>query len=252
MYGKEFEDADYMRGLMRGLSNKLFSYDDIISDKVFSNIAKSVDRTKMKVGKVTTSKAGRWSGSPYTVSAPAKNMGFYKQIGTEAIINLSYGLIRIEVNVREYRTQPSCYVTYSYNLPSFGRYDQLLYKNRIERSMSIDNDMSDAKIVAQLEKKIKSLVEATLKWRKENTGKYLENHGLIKDNNYCTWPMRDMYSDLEKMKLRVAITVQNAKDNPQQPNHVDMVALLDGFTRLQEMFYNQSRGQDKFDSPIHL
>lgn len=68
MYGKEFEDADYMRGLMRGLSNKLFSYDDIISDKVFSNIAKSVDRTKMKVGKVTSSKAGRWSGSPYTVS----------------------------------------------------------------------------------------------------------------------------------------------------------------------------------------
>lgn len=67
MYGKEFEDADYMRGLMRGLSNKLFSYDDIISDKVFSNIAKSVDRTKMKVGKVTTSKAGRWGGSPYTV-----------------------------------------------------------------------------------------------------------------------------------------------------------------------------------------
>ena len=67
MYGKEFEDVDYMRGLMRGLSNKLFSYDDIISDKVFSNIAKSVDRTKMKVGKVTTSKAGRWSSSPYTV-----------------------------------------------------------------------------------------------------------------------------------------------------------------------------------------
>lgn len=67
MYGKEFEDADYMRGLMRGLSNKLFSYDDIISDKVFSNIAKSVDRTKMKVGKVTTSKAGRWSGKPYTM-----------------------------------------------------------------------------------------------------------------------------------------------------------------------------------------
>ena len=67
MYGKEFEDADYMRGLMRGLSNKLFSYDDIISDKVFSNIAKSVDRTKMKVGKVTTSKAGRWTGKPYTM-----------------------------------------------------------------------------------------------------------------------------------------------------------------------------------------
>ena len=54
------------------------------------------------------------------------------------------------------------------------------------------------------------------------------------------------------MKLRVAITVQGAKDNPMQPNHVDMVALLDGFTRLQEMFYNQSRGQDKFDSPIYL
>lgn len=68
MYGKEFEDVDYMRGLMRGLSNKLFSYDDIISDKVFSNIAKSVDRTKMKVGKVTTSKAGRWNSNPYTVS----------------------------------------------------------------------------------------------------------------------------------------------------------------------------------------
>ena len=68
MYGKEFEDADYMRGLMRGLSNKLFSYDDIISDKVFSNIAKSVDRTKMKVGKVTSSKAGKWYSSPYTVS----------------------------------------------------------------------------------------------------------------------------------------------------------------------------------------
>ena len=187
-----------------------------------------------------------------TVSAPAKNMGFYKQIATEAIINLSYGLIRIEVSVREYKTQPTCYVTYSYNLPSFGRYDQLLYKNRIERSMSIDNDMSDAKIVAQLEKKIKSLVEATLKWRKESTGQYLENHGLIRNNNYFTLPMHDMYSDLEKMKLRVAITVQNAKDNPQQPNHVDMVALLDGFTRLQEMFYNQSRGQDKFDSPIHL
>lgn len=118
--------------------------------------------------------------------------------------------------------------------------------------MTIDNDMSDAKIVAQLEKKIKSLVEAMLKWRKESTGQYLENHGLIKDNNYCIWPMRDMYSDLEKMKLRVAITVQNAKDNPMQPNHVDTVALLDGFTRLQEMFYNQSRGQDKFDSPIHL
>lgn len=67
MYGKEFEDVDYMRGLMRGLSNKLFSYDDIISDKVFSNIAKSVDRTKMKVGKVTSSKAGRWSGNPYTM-----------------------------------------------------------------------------------------------------------------------------------------------------------------------------------------
>lgn len=68
MYGKEFEDVDYMRGIMRGLSNKLFSYDDIISDKVFSNIAKSVDRTKMKVGKVTTSKAGRWNSNPYTVS----------------------------------------------------------------------------------------------------------------------------------------------------------------------------------------
>ena len=68
MYGKEFEDADYMRGLMRSLSNKLFSYDDIISDKVFSNIAKSVDRTKMKVGKVTSSKAGKWYSSPYTVS----------------------------------------------------------------------------------------------------------------------------------------------------------------------------------------
>ena len=67
MYGKEFEDADYMRGLMRSLSNKLFTYDDIISDKVFSTIGKSVDRTQMKVGKVTTSKAGRWSGSPYTV-----------------------------------------------------------------------------------------------------------------------------------------------------------------------------------------
>ena len=33
MYGKEFEDADYMRGLMRGLSNKLFSYDDIVTGK---------------------------------------------------------------------------------------------------------------------------------------------------------------------------------------------------------------------------
>lgn len=187
-----------------------------------------------------------------TVSTTVKNMGYYKQIATEAIINLSYGFIRIEVCVRDYRDQPTCYLTYSYNLPSFGRYDQLLYKNRIERSMTIDNDMSDAKIVAQLEKKIKSLVEAMLKWRKESTGQYLENHGLIKDNNYCIWPMRDMYSDLEKMKLRVAITVQNAKDNPMQPNHVDTVALLDGFTRLQEMFYNQSRGQDKFDSPIHL
>ncbi len=67
MYGKEFEDADYMRGLMRSLSNKLFTYDDIISDKVFSTIGKSVDRTQMKVGKVTTSKAGRWSGNPYTM-----------------------------------------------------------------------------------------------------------------------------------------------------------------------------------------
>ncbi len=187
-----------------------------------------------------------------TVTAPVKHMGYYKQICSEAIIHLTYGFVRVEVNVRDYRNQPSCYLTYSYNLPSFGRYDQLLYKNRIERSMTIDNDMSDAKIIAQLEKKIKSLVEATLKWRKEGTGQYLENHGLIKDNVYSTWPMRDMYSDLEKMKLRVAVTVQNAKDNPMQPNHVDMVAMLDGFTRLQEMFYNQSRGQDKFDSPIHL
>ena len=30
-----------------------------------------------------------------TVSATVKNMGYYKQIATEAIINLSYGLIRI-------------------------------------------------------------------------------------------------------------------------------------------------------------
>lgn len=188
-----------------------------------------------------------------TVTAPVKRMGYYKQICSEAIIHLTYGFVCVEVDVRDHnRGQPSCYLTYSYNLPSFGRYGQLLYKNRIERSMTIGDDMSDAKIIAQLEKKIKSLVEATLKWRKEGTGQYLENHGLIKDNNYCTWSMRDMYSYLEKMKLRVAVTIQNAKDNPQQPNYVDMVALLDGFTRLQEMFYNQSRGQDKFDSPIHL
>jgi len=176
----------------------------------------------------------------------------YKYLRSEIIIPLTFGFLRIDWHTQNYRSSPTCYITYSYNIPSFGRYDQLLYKNRIERSMTVD--MTDVKMVSKLEKKIKSLVEAVHTWYDAGNGDHFASYGMVSvaGNEYQTWRLRDFYAELECLRLRAAITVNNHKKHPNLSNDVDTVALLDGITKMQEMFYKQSRDPDKFTGVIYL
>ncbi len=176
----------------------------------------------------------------------------YNYLRTEVIIPLTFGFLRIDWHTRLYKGSASCYVTYSYNIPSFGRHDQLLYKNRIERSMTVD--MMDGKMVSKLEKKIKSLVEGVHTWYDAGNCNHFASYGMVfvSGNDYNTWRMHDTYAELERLRLRIAITVNNHKTNPQLRDDVDAVAMLDGITKMQEMFYKQSRGPKKFTGGIYL
>jgi hypothetical protein len=178
----------------------------------------------------------------------------YNYLRTEVIIPLTFGFLRIDWHTRLYKGSASCYVTYSYNIPSFGRHDQLLYKNRIERSVTVD--MMDGKMVSKLEKKIKSLVEGVHTWYDAGNCNHFASYGMVfvsvSGNDYNTWRMHDTYAELERLRLRIAITVNNHKTNPQLRTDVDAVAMLDGITKMQEMFYKQSRGPKKFTGGIYL
>ena len=143
---------------------------------------------------------------------------------------------------------------YSFHLVSFGRWDQLLYRNRLERSMSVDITKSDAKLIGELLRKVKGLEEGIVKWY-DTSGKYITNFGLTKSecvNVYNNWHVNELFRGLEKLRVRLSAAKSVADNNPNSPNDIDVAGMLDSVNALQDSVYKRIRGVGKFDMDIYV
>ena len=177
-----------------------------------------------------------------------------ERIASEHIIKLSYGFINIVVHSDQFKGKVGGSIMYSFHLVSFGRWDQLLYRNRLERSMSVDITKSDAKLIGELLRKVKGLEEGIVKWY-DTSGKYITNFGLTKSddvNVYNNWHVNELFRGLEKLRVRLSAAKSVADNNPNSPNDIDVSGMLDSVNALQDSVYNRIRGVGKFDVDIYV
>lgn len=153
-----------------------------------------------------------------------------------AVFPLTHGYFQIFLH--EY-AKDSAYITFSYTVPSLGRYNKVLHGDAISRSVKLraDDCKNSAKIRKVLIKKLNSLADAACEFH--STRVESVNSFVSKGSYQQLYSLNYVISALAKVK----VTVANSKLRFDAMNFDDdmLQELNSEVDRLQEMVFNEIR-----------
>lgn len=153
-----------------------------------------------------------------------------------AVFPLTYGYFQIFLHEH---SKDSVYITFSYTVPSLGRYNKVLHGDEISRSITLraDDCENSAKIRKTLINKLNSLADAACEFHSKRVENV--NSNAVKANYQPIYNLNYVISALAKVK----VAVSNSKLRFDAMNYDDdmLQELNSEVDRLQEMVFNEIR-----------